>query len=175
MSNDAIRLGQLIKHEQQRDAVHVAVAPVTAGHDLGPGDHVGFIEDGIVGVAGVPIGIIDPFLTNPVLKGQKCWLFVYPGTVRSLRHDWAHPEFAPLPKGGDEAAMCWLSDYAARQGVTYERMVDIARELLDEGSVYCGDDLPNRDIPDEFWFFFERATGRKVPAKDRPCFISCHC
>ena len=37
---NTIKLGSLIDSEQQRDAIHVAVAPVVCGHvKLYPGDH----------------------------------------------------------------------------------------------------------------------------------------
>ena len=75
----------------KRDAVHIAVAPVVAGEPLQPGQHVGLLEDGRAYASAKPIGIVDPFSTDAVVAGLRFWLFLYPGTVTSLRHDWTHP------------------------------------------------------------------------------------
>lgn len=68
-------LGRLIiSANQLRDAVHVAIAPVTASMDLDPGQHVGFVKKGnieLVGVVKNPIGIVDPFLRKKVWKGER--------------------------------------------------------------------------------------------------------
>jgi hypothetical protein len=94
-------LGNLITDgDRRRDAVHVAVAPVTAAEELTPGQHVGFAPPGqteLVGPAdaGRHIGVVDPFLKDRVRPGQRFWLFLYPNTVTSLRHVWTHPAFVP--------------------------------------------------------------------------------
>lgn len=105
MSN--IKLGKIIDGDTfpERDAVHVAVVPVIAAESLRPGQHVG-IAPGNLGTAVqgslcervhscAPrlIGTIDPFLNQPVNAGEKCWLFMYPDTVKGLHHDWTHPAF----------------------------------------------------------------------------------
>src|SRR5206468_4648873 len=91
-----IEIGKLITNEQEKDAIHIAVAPVIAHLDLNPGDHVGFVYDDkkTVGKSAFKkIGIVDPFLITPVKTGQKFWMFLYPNTITSLKHDWTHPEF----------------------------------------------------------------------------------
>ena len=89
-------LGQLANEDSKRDAVHIAVAPLIAGDDLLPGHHV-TVQDGIAyriyASSDKPHGVVDPFLVEPVRKGQRFWLFIYPGAVTSLRHVWTHPAF----------------------------------------------------------------------------------
>lgn len=93
------RLGQLISDgDRRRDAIHIAIAPVTAAVRLAPGDHVGFFREGNLDLfahcdRSRTIGIVDPFLTADVEPGQRFWLFLYPGTVTGLRHVWTHPAF----------------------------------------------------------------------------------
>jgi hypothetical protein len=91
------QLGQLIVDgDRRRDAIHIAVAPVTAAERLTPGQHVGLVQEGSVEMVGPcdnAIGIVDPFLAEEVEAGQRFWLFMYPNTVTSLRHIWTHPIF----------------------------------------------------------------------------------
>lgn len=89
-------LGHLCDESAFRDAIHIAVAPVRVGQKLQPGDRVGFNIDGLVvkeSDQAKQIGIIDPFLSEPVKTLQHCWLFLFPNTVTSLRHVWHHPAF----------------------------------------------------------------------------------
>jgi len=89
-------LGKLIEGEVGRDAIHIAIAPVTAGGRLLPGDHVK-LDGRLMAVLchkDDGIGIVDPFLTcGHIDKGQRFYLFLYPNTVTSLRHVWTHPAF----------------------------------------------------------------------------------
>lgn len=98
---DGPQLGNLITDgDRRRDAIHIAVAPVTSGEALQPGQHIGFVPVGQIETVGLvdadsQVGLVDPFLTETVLPGQRFWLFLYPNTVTSLRHVWTHPAFAP--------------------------------------------------------------------------------
>lgn len=102
------QLGQLIEDgELRRDAVHIAVAPVTAAERLMPGQAVGMASESsleLVGPCEQSIGIVDPFLTHPVESGQRFWLFLFPGTITGLRHVWTHPVFT---KGAAAARGKW--------------------------------------------------------------------
>jgi hypothetical protein len=85
-------IGRLIAGDEGRDAVHVAIAPTTAPCELRPGQHVD-PRGNPEGPGVVPVGIVDPFLREPVQPGQRFWLFLYPNTVTSLRHEWTHPAY----------------------------------------------------------------------------------
>lgn len=88
---EALKLGQLITTEANRDAVHVAVAPLVAACRLTPGVHVGLTTDGRATLDAPLIGVVDPFLSVVVERGQRFWLFLYPGSTQALRHEWTHP------------------------------------------------------------------------------------
>lgn len=115
------KLGQLIQFDAARDAVHIAIAPVVAAEKLAPGQHVGFVEDStelVESVRGAAekdrrIGIVDPFLPSIVLPTERFYMFLYPRSITSLRHDWTHPAFAkenPPPAMG--VSEIWLRAYA---------------------------------------------------------------
>lgn len=112
-----VRLGEVITaREAKRDALHVAVAPVYAGQRLDPCDRV-YVSAGRAFKAelnpgAAAVGIVDPFLTEPVYLGQRFWLLMMPGSVTALRHEWEHPAFAEAPPdssgdGDDDCAGCW--------------------------------------------------------------------
>lgn len=100
--SENLGLGKIITTPQaHRDAIHIAVAPVWAGERLAPGEHIGLNRHGMaVGDVDPQIGVVDPFLRETVEPGQCFWLYLYPGSITSLRHDWTHPAFdhTPLPK-----------------------------------------------------------------------------
>jgi len=94
-----------------RDAVHVAVCPVTAGADMESGTRVFLGDDGTAYDYAMPmnkmwLGIADPFLRRTIKKGERFWLCLYPNSVTSLRHVWTHPAFQPKPvtRSSDEPA-----------------------------------------------------------------------
>lgn len=106
VSTDALEtLGTILTRNEKRDAIHIAVEPVTAAHDLYPGDDIGIIdkEKGLAGYCDDPLGIADPYIGHPnkrgpqarevIKQGQKFFLLVYPRQITSLRHVWSHPLF----------------------------------------------------------------------------------
>lgn len=104
-------IGKLIEGDYQRDAIHIAVAPVTADEILYPGQRVEFVEgkQGRVKenrrASHVAVGIIDPFLDGRIYPDQKCWLFLFPNTITGMRHEWQHPAFErACPGWGRERA-----------------------------------------------------------------------
>lgn len=92
-------LGMVHFKPESRDAIHLAVEPVTAGVALTPGQPVivEFNDEGQGTAYPCPrhesMGIIDPFLNRAVATGEKCWFVMKPREVRSLRHVWEHPNF----------------------------------------------------------------------------------
>jgi hypothetical protein len=94
------QLGQLITEDGwYRDAVHIAVVPVTAAESLVAGEHIGLAMNSKSRVSAdvsPHIGIVDPFLDKDrvIRTGDRFWMFLYPNTITSLRHVWTHPAFA---------------------------------------------------------------------------------
>ena len=117
------------------------------------------------------LGIVDPWLTSDVRKGQYFLLWVYPRTVTSLRHVWEHPgvpdEAEKLTPRMDSEK--WLRAWASNAGVDYEEFMGaVSRQrggpVLDYESGY------DEPIPQELWAHAERVLGRKlVPAERYGC------
>lgn len=112
-------LGTLIGPNEKRDAIHLAVYPVIAGEYLKVGEHVQLFEtDGkaysVNPGAEDDCGIVDPFLTANVHKGERFWLVVLPRTIKSLRHVWEHPLFpASTEQGENVTASSLVEAYTA--------------------------------------------------------------
>lgn len=177
MSATDIKLGSLIAGEARRDAIHVALAPVTAGEELMPGEHVGLNSDGqAVTTATKCIGIVDPFLTKRVAPGEQCWMMLYQFTVTGMRHQWSHPDFEEEHQGPTEAmrksAKDWISDFAREHSKSYYQMMDAARDWIENEDYFVGgDEFEGVSVPDTFWVHYEVLTGKRGSGS----FFSCSC
>jgi hypothetical protein len=81
VATDALEtLGTIISANEKRDAIHLGVEPATAAETLFPGQHVALSPEGAT-MSGKHVGIVDPFLANPVKKGERFWLVVYPRQI----------------------------------------------------------------------------------------------
>jgi hypothetical protein len=181
--SDTLKIGQIIETEQHRDAIHIAVAPVTAGRTLLPGLHVGFATEGdtetVTDAAEKLIGICDPFLSRKIEKGERFWMLLYPGSITSLRHDWTHPSFAKeavAPKANNESEE-WLKWYADEVGLSYQAVMDAADAYVTSGRYHTfGYGTPEvvYEKREEFWKHYQIATGKTVEETDAT-FFSCSC
>ncbi len=171
-------IGKLIDATQQRDAVHIAVAPVLAGERLDPGEKVFFkLNDTTTAWAHsekAAVGIVDPFLSASVYSGERFWLFLYPNTITSLRHDWTHPEFKHETKDSSER---WLRDFIAGASYgendgQYEEVLAAAVRNTDYEYLCLGFEI-HGEIPQDFWHHIEVVTGKKTQA--RPNRFTCSC
>lgn len=175
-------IGQLIEGEEHRDAIHIAVAPVIAAHTLIAGRHVALDDKGQATehTGAKPIGIIDPFLTRSVERGERCWLFLYPGTITTLRHEWTHPAFEAaktLPVAVVSDAETWLRNYASQVDADYDEMMVVVATHCDGAKTTWPDYLidggkwEGEQVPDEFWVHYAAVTGKAGSGS----FFSCSC
>jgi hypothetical protein len=184
------KLGKLITGEAQRDAIHVAIAPVIAGGKLEPGWNVGLNEKGeavnfiILGIQ--PIGIVDPFLTRPVKPGEQFWLVLYPGTITSLRHDWSHPAFKDdasaiteqVPARPLQESIAWLRSFASEWNMDYDEMITNAVSgaglVADGTSIHSWSEI--EDGGQEFWHHLSIVTGKYFSDEHKEnTYFSCSC
>ena len=165
-----------------RDAIHVAIVPVTLAQILRPGDHVGLVpgsQDEVMaeGPTVPSVGIIDPYVRAASLPvGTRTWLFLYPQTITGLSHVWTHPAFpavtAPATGVNKELAERLLHRFADNAGWTFDEAVDNLTEYADNG--YAHYDLSSGlGIEPEVWDALEVYTGKK--AKHRTDYFSCAC
>lgn len=183
--SENLKLGHIIEGEQHRDAIHIAVAPVTAAERLSPGQHVGMMADGRAGTTRKRIGVVDPYLHDDVEPGDRFWLFLYPGSITSLRHEWTHPampsaDAMPTPATGDRAASeQWLRAFASKWNMGYGEMIQGA-ELADgitarDIDIHSWGEL-GHGVADQFWRHLEIVTGKTFDAAHRAeTYFSCSC
>lgn len=181
---DTLKLGQLITTEQRRDATHIAVAPVVADHSLDPGTHVGIRSNGNAGKEIKTIGIVDPFLREKVKRGDKFWLFLYPGSITSLNHHWTHPAFTDIVEEDvqDDKSFSkkWMKDWAVRHmGEDYYGEGRLSEEVSYDRAIEAGHNLSvgpyesaRNYIDNEWWYHWQKITGLKKPDD---AYFSCGC
>ena len=178
-------VGKLLKGTEGRDAIHFALAPMVAAVNLNPGERIG-----IRGFEAAPnlmphIGIVDPFLIHQVKQGERFWLFLFPGTITSLRHAWTHPAFADdtgesekVRSTADQEARSWLKWYAKRHINPYCATSDEALEKLiadvkrGELQSYGETRYDGEDLDSELW---ERLAEIGVVVNPKSLSYSCSC
>jgi hypothetical protein len=205
MDEKRLKLGQIITDEQQRDAVHIAVAPVIAAVRLTPGTHVHIVDRRARrSVKGdVPVGIVDPYLRESVSPGQRFCLFLCPGSITSLRHEWSHPAFqveaAIQPADAKAVSEKWLRDLCERHRsgdwdydheedgrpcISYHALIAAMSEGDEEdydgytqsGSESLRDEMSDPETRALFWHHLEVVTGRNFSQKHRENhYFSCSC
>lgn len=185
VSTDALEtLGMVHFREEKRDAIHLAVMPVEAGETLRPGTHIGVSKNGKAYAVAREhcIGIVDPFLTEPVSYRDRFWLVIYPRKIQSLRHVWSHPALpdeAPAvasaePAGDFASAKARIRDMAADLDCSVERLMDGAASFLEHGEcLHFGHDLDYDWPAEDFWRCYEIVTGKPVASKE--FFFRCSC
>lgn len=174
MADEHTGLGKLIEGDKERDAVHVAIAPVTAGENLRQGQKVCLVGTDRVMAAASPQewdGIVDPFLTAPVAQGQRFWLWMRPGSITSLRHDWTHPA---MERADVADSRRWIERFADRVDHTVEEVMTAARSAAEWGGTSI-EGSPGIEVPEDFWRHFEKVSGIKVREDRRSDFFSCSC
>lgn len=187
--SEQLPLGKLVTDEKYyagyRDAVHVAVVPLTAAEILIPGQRVGNQGN----AHGSPVvGIVDPFLDRPVPAGARFWCFLMPGTIRSLRHHWQHdgfgepaPPTAPAPPDASMVltARRELEGKADELSLTYDRLMAVLDDyhagrityyVVDESISYQTDEEMER-----LWTWWGIVRGTHHDPNDRSNFFSCSC
>lgn len=193
-------LGMIIDEHEKRDAIHLGVEPIVAGEDLLPGWHVGLKDGQAVHVTPrknkelKAVGIVDPFLTDTVLAGERFWLIVYPRQITSLRHVWEHPDF---PLSGETStppteeqlhktnlllgeakavARDKIERIADDIGASFDELMEAARNFVKYGEYWSeGGRFEGEHIPDDFWAAYETYTGEKVDSNNQYSFLSCAC
>jgi hypothetical protein len=175
--SEHLKLGQVITTEQQRDCVHIAVAPMEAAEPLLAGMHVEIVEGRArQAVAGATsIGVVDPYLRTQVKAGQRFWLFMYPGSITSLRHEWGHPAL-PLASGEKGASERWLRELCDEIEFSYDRLIETVMEDDystgdNDDASYQLNDVINGHRGDLFWKHLENVVGKV----DSQRYFRCAC
>lgn len=180
-------IGTILTQDARRDALHFAVAPVTARGTLQAGDHIGVDAQGFATIGtGNLLGIVDPFLRDVVNAGERFWMFLYPNTITAQRHVWDHPAFAQehqtyLPAGASPSEK-WIREYADGIGLEYTELMLGADDWVRSkargewgGYLVQGGLLEGVSTDLAFWDHYEAVRGKTVPAEHKQSFFSCSC
>lgn len=181
--NDTQKLiGKTLPEGVDRDAIHIAVLPVTLSGDAHnryyePGCPVRFVQGSRTHVERAldpvypdkaRIGILDPFLTDAQLPGTRVFVFLYPNTVTSLKHAWTHP-LVDTTEAQKAASEAWLQGFAGRWRMNYDDLLEAATDrTAGQWSNYVtamDRDLHSFEELEEdgplFWEHLEKFTGER--------------
>jgi hypothetical protein len=175
MSDAVATMGTILPDDMEgRDAVHVAVIVRVAKETLQPGQNVS--AEGTI--FGEPMGIVDPFLKQPVEPGQRFWMFLYPRSITGLAHVWSHPAFPTEASATDKSrSEHWLRDYASANGPSYYTLMRSIEDVFEYGGdeyIHIGGEDAHGAIPDELWHHAEIVLGKKLTG-ERPKYFTCSC
>jgi hypothetical protein len=183
VSTDALEsLGTIIGPNEKRDAIHLAVLPVIAKSKLSPGQSIK-VSNGVASPSTKGLAIVDPFLANPLKKGDRFWAVLKPRLVTSLRHVWTHPDFPneeetrPVEFDAQlEISRNWISDFAEQLKMSYEELMEAAeRWIFEENYTYDNSEAYKdhfKAFP-TFWMHFKVLTGRSPHSE--VSFFTCSC
>lgn len=175
-------IGKLLPDEAAKDAIHIAVAPAVARVKVFPGQDVGLAADS--DLTAPHVGIVDPFLREPVFPGQRYFLFLYPNTITGLRHEWTHPLFdgaaASTISREDHLTKSkkWIAEHADNLGLSAAVLMENAESWLEYSDyiVQHGSERWRDNFnPDEFWHHYEVITGKTVDPDKKCNFYCCTC
>jgi hypothetical protein len=180
-------IGHILDDSSVRDAIHIAVAPVTATCTMKPGQHIGFVTpddfERVSTKTAKFLGIVDPFLLNDVRVGQRFFMFLMPNTITDQVHHWAHPDFdhavALQVKDkllGVNVSRDWMHEFCGEYDVDYDEVMNGAHDYLLSGDYLdLGTAFDGVSTPPEFWHHYSRLSGKEVPEDKKDNFFSCSC
>ena len=171
-----IGIGKLITGVAFRDAVHVDVMPAKAKHRLKPSQRVAVIDGIAMATDGErEVGIVDPFLAQTLKADEEFYVFLFPGSITSLRHDWTHPvvdraaEITPKSE-----SVGFISAFAHEIGSTYDEVMMHADDYVKNDEYWCeGARWESQSLPDKFWDHYSAIRGEKPQYEWG--FFSCAC
>lgn len=177
-----MELGKIITTREKKDAIHIAIIPLKATEKIWPGEKVSLVNQNSFKRNSIDsIGIVDPFLDQPVFPGQTCWIFLFPNSITSLRHDWTHPAFKDMTEDNNtitelKKSINFIKEFSKKAGISYEEMLEAANKYIIDGEYLCdGGRWESFFVPEEFWDHYEIVVGTKVKDSDRGTFFSCTC
>ncbi len=131
MSN-LIPFGKIIKQDgtsAKRDATHMAVVPMYSYSSAKPGDWVKLVSgfSDLVQVVNkgstLAIGVIDPFLTKPIVIGTRVWVMILPNQVTNVRHSWDHKQ---LDQAGNKTYLTLIEEKQAQEAERIKKREEAA-------------------------------------------------
>jgi len=189
-------VGKILVGEHHKDAIHIPVMPVFADEIIVPGAKLAKSENpkkqGFrVKTAFHPsdaIGICDPYLRTSTRIDDQFLMFLFPGTVTNLRHDWTHPNIklpnapkAESTKRSRDYSKKWLQDLAKWAEIDFMFLMQAMKEshekedmvdLRDHNHATDMFRMMGEEKQETMWFHFENYTGIEV---DTYAYFRCSC
>lgn len=93
------KIGRILKADKEytRDAIHVPIIPVTCDAYVSAGFSVRVEGSKAILDSHSTMGVVDPFLRDVVVPGEKFYVFLKPESTLNLWHDWTHAAIDKKP------------------------------------------------------------------------------
>lgn len=158
-------IGGIPNENAQRDAIHIAVAPMIAGERLYACNCVKLssVDNGVVIGADNDdpdcIGVVDPFFAAGdgwnkvgVNKGSRVWVFLKPNTISYLRHHWEHPAFTEVERRSKTLTdnEKWLRTFCKQNAMNFEELMRALQNGEDRYAASRDLDFSSTELA-EFW------------------------
>ena len=172
-------LGTVHKTIEGRDAVHLALYQVTLGQNISGWNKARKLTVKENGRAykynehnknEVAYGILDPFISQDLKVGDKVWMVLFPGMIKSFHHVWNHDLFPETPKEDpiqsnvkpEQKDYIVIENIASQLEITFDQLVEKAIDYLEQGEYHYGrDEVECVYLSDDFWFEFHQYTNMK--------------
>lgn len=190
MSQDNLFLKKLTDEDVGvRDALHIAVIVAKVREPVWPGDHVGIKNIGgtyYVSCSIRPhVGVVNPFEKDKIYD-DTCLLLLYPGTIKSLRHEWEHDAFSDNEKckfsteiKWENIHEKWITEWAESYGMSFAEVVGYGKRYVEfDDYVNHGPRFEAESVPDEFWTHYNELDGikgTKYENNEGGSFFTCSC
>lgn len=156
-----------------KDAVHVAIVAVRAGHALNPGDRIGLNSFNEAVRDNKGPGVVDTALKTRVMVGDVFWMLLDQEEVPNVAHHWEHPTVKFEPPTREVVLNQYLARHAARMRVTYKQLMEACAHVMKHGQAapYPGDGMPD-DVNDDLygvWSEWADETGTEFENNGSEC------
>lgn len=162
-----------------KDAIHVAIVALRAAKKLEPGEHITLNDNGeaIPTSSDKSFGIVDPFLTDNVMRGKLFYGVLNPDEVPNVRHHWDHEKFGFEAPTTPPSRNKYLEQYADLLKISYDELIEACSKMVyDEKETLYNGPLTEQEVKKQLeyigrdlWYEWSSETGYEFENLESAC------